>query len=199
MGLQIGLDIDGVVADSFTVFRQELNKHYGKDIVSIDHYDMTKVYDVPWDNLSRFFDDHMEYLFSASKPMAGAVQSVHALLQAGHAITYITARKSGEEERVTLKWFETQGIPVQRAVFTGSTSKTHAIKKFGIELFVEDFLTNALEIVEMGIPVLLLDAPYNQGKLPHGVVRCCNWHEIMQFITEYDAGKRCLAADSPKD
>lgn len=178
MGLTIGLDIDGVVADSFTVFMKELNKHYGKNVTEIDNYDMTKVYDVCGDDLEAFFDHNMEYLFITPKPMEGAVETIYSWLEAGHDIVFVTARKCGAEEEVTLKWFDKNGIPRDKAVFMGGLSKTFAVKEYDIDVFVEDFMTNALEIASTGIPVFILDASYNQGKLPRGVTRCYNWEEI---------------------
>lgn len=182
MALKIGLDIDGVVADSFSVFLRELNKHYGKDFTKIDNYNMAKLYDVAGDDLSNFFTVNMEYLYTAPKPMEGAVETIHSWLEAGHEIIFITARRCGAEEEVTLKWFEQNGIPGNKIIFVGGASKTFAVKENGIDIFVEDFMTNALEIAVLGVPVLLLDSPYNQGKLPKGVTRCYNWQEIVLNI-----------------
>lgn len=182
MKLKIGLDIDGVVADSFPVFVEELNKHYGKTVTKLDNYDMTKVYNVPWDDISKFFDDNMEYLFNAPKPMKGAVEGIKSLLAQGHEIIYVTARNCGAEERVTLKWMKKNKIPYNKILFVGAASKTFAVREQRIDVFVEDFMGNALEIAAIGVPVLLLDAPYNQGKLPNGVIRCKDWSDILDNI-----------------
>lgn len=184
MMLKIGLDIDGVVADSFPVFIAELNKHYGKDITELENYDMAKVYNVNWEDMNQFFVDNMEYLFSLPLPMKGAVESIKTLLARGHEIIYVTARKCGAEERMTLKWMAENKIPCEKIVFMGAESKTFAVREHGIDLFIEDFMSNALEIEAMGVPVLLLDAPYNRGKLPQGVIRCRDWSEIMCQIEE---------------
>jgi len=189
MALKIGLDIDGVVANSFPVFREELNRHYGKNIEKIDQYDMTKVYDVAWDELHNFFDQHMEYLFLKAEPMEGAVQTIGSWLDAGHEIVFITARKCGAEETVTLKWLDNHRLPRDHVIFVGSTSKTFAVREFELDIFVEDFMGNALEIAAMGVPVLLLDAPYNVGKVPTGVTRCHNWKDLECYIREFEQKK----------
>ena len=185
MKLKIGLDIDGVVADSFPVFIRELNRHYGKDIKELNNYDMTEIYGVAWDEMSQFFHDNMDYLFSAPKPMPGAVDSINYLLEAGHEIIYVTARASGAEEKITCKWFEDNKIYRKKAYFTGGMSKTFAVKENAVDIFVDDFLTNALEIASLGVPVLLMDSPYNQGKLPQGVIRCYCWEDILCHIDEH--------------
>lgn len=188
MGLKIGLDIDGVVADSFPVFRRELNKHFGKDIFEINSYDMSKLYNIPADDLNSFFVTNMEYLFLAPNPKEGVVETIQEWLKAGHQIVYVTARKKGEEERITQKWFDRYEIPREKTVFVGSNSKTIAIKEFSLDVFVDDFLSNAVEISELGVPVFLMDAPYNQGKLPQGVTRCFNWQELNCHIRRINEG-----------
>lgn len=189
MKLRIGLDIDGVVADSFPVFIRELNRHYGKDIKELNNYDMTEIYGVAWDEMSQFFHDNMDYLFSAPKPMTGAVESINCLLEAGHEIIYVTARACGAEEEITGKWFEDNNIYRNKACFTGGMSKTFAVKENAVDIFVDDFMTNALEIASLGVPVLLMDSPYNQGKLPRGVTRCYCWDDILFHIEELSRSK----------
>jgi len=178
--IKIGLDIDGVVADSFPVFRRELNRHYGKDIARIDSHDMARVYDVEWEEINAFFDENVEYLFSEPKPMEGALETIKSWLTAKHEIVYITARRKGFEEKVTLEWLDRNNIPYnkEKTFFSGGASKASAVREFKLDIFIDDFMFNALEVAELNVPVLLLDAPYNQGKLPQGVTRCYNWEEI---------------------
>lgn len=182
MKLRIGLDIDGVIADSFPVFTEELNRKYGKSIPQIDDYDFGKVYDVDWEELNHFFNQNMEYLFSTPDPVCGSVESILSLVETGHEIVYITARKTGAEEEITLKWMKEKQIPHAASVFTGGLSKTMAVKEHGIDVFVDDFISNSTEIASLGVPVLLMDAPYNQGHLPDGVIRCYNWNDVVMHI-----------------
>lgn len=185
MKLKIGLDIDGVIADSFPVFTEELNRKYGKNVPQIDNYDFGKVYDVAWEELDCFFSQNMEYLYSTPEPVSGSVESILSLVAAGHEIVYVTARKAGAEEQVTIKWMEEKQIPYAERVFTGGDSKTLAVKEYGINVFVDDFISNSKEIASIGVPVLLLDAPYNQGKLPEGVIRCYSWNDVVSHIERF--------------
>lgn len=178
MALKIGLDIDGVLADSFPVFRTELNKYYGKNVLKIDDYDIAKVYDVDWEDLEIFFNEKVEYLFSAPKIMDGALETINQWLASGHEIIIVTARRKGLEEKITLEWLQKNSVPHDKIVFAGGASKTIAVREYQIDVFVDDFMSNALEIAALDVPVLLLDAPYNQGKLPGGVVRCYDWEDI---------------------
>lgn len=61
-------------------------------------------------------------------------------------------------------------------------TKGHVCKEKGIQAFVEDALHNAESVASVGVPVVLLDAPWNQGPLPVGVTRVHNWNEIVSAI-----------------
>ncbi|MDA8228061.1 MAG: hypothetical protein M0T74_10270 [Desulfitobacterium hafniense] len=181
MSLRIGVDIDGVVSDSYPVWLQELNRHYGKNITVLEDYEMHLVFDVPWDDMNDFFVRNVEQLFTLPKPMKGAKEGIEKLIQLGHEIIYITAR-SPEEEEVTLRWFRKHQIPYTNVLFSGLKSKVDLVKQWKIELFVEDYLVNAKLIAESGVPVLLLDATYNKGDLAPGITRCKSWLEIVNSI-----------------
>lgn len=184
--LRIGLDIDGVVADSFPVFLRKMNEFFGKDLATIDNYNMAELYGVDWETMSKFFDDHIEYLYSEPLPMPGALQGITKLLDKGHEIVYVTARNPGIEEEVTLKWMNEKSIPFDKIVFMGNACKTTAVKEYDLNVFVEDHSGNALKIFDYGIDVFLFDAPYNKIKLPQGITRCYNWSELTKEITLLD-------------
>lgn len=184
--LRIGVDIDGVVSDSYPVWLGELNRHYGKNITVLEDYEMHLVFDVPWDDMNNFFVQNVERLFDLPQPVKGAKEGIEHLLKAGHEIIYVTAR-SPEEEEITLRWMKKHKIPHEPILFSGLKSKVDLVKQWQLELFIEDYMVNAKAIAEIGIPVLLLNASYNQGELPKGVIRCQDWQEILE---EIDALKR---------
>jgi len=47
---------------------------------------------------------------------------------------------------------------------------------------VEDTLEVARELSAAGIPVILMDAPYNRGNLPELICRKHSWFEIYQTL-----------------
>lgn len=180
--MRIGVDIDGVTADSYTVWLGELNRYFSKNISVIDNYDIHQVYDVSWDEMNRFFKENMEHLFMMPQPVKGAKQGIESLIAQGHEIVYVTARAADEEE-VTLRWMDRYKIPYKNVVFSDLQSKVELVKKWQLELFIEDYTKNALAIAQAGIPVLLLNTTYNQGELVRGVIRCRNWTEIVRTVT----------------
>jgi uncharacterized HAD superfamily protein len=179
--LRIGVDIDGVISDSYPVWLGELNRHYGKNITVLKDYEMHLVFDVPWDDMNNFFVKNVERLFDLPQPVKGAKEGIESLIKAGHEVIYVTAR-SQEEDKMTFRWMEKNGIPHEHILFTGFKSKVDLVKQWKLELFIEDYMVNAKAIAELEIPVLLLDTSYNQGELPKGVIRCDDWKGILEEI-----------------
>lgn len=179
----IGVDIDGVVSDSYPFWLQELNRHFGKSVSVITNYQMNLDFDVSSEDMNDYFVRHAEHLLSMPEVVSGAREGIETLLQEGHEVIYVTARTPAEKE-VTVRWLTEKGIPHEHVLFTGFKSKLDIVKQWGIEVFVEDYPVNAKLIAESGVPVLLLNASYNQEKLSAGIIRCQNWGEIVQGIRE---------------
>ncbi|HVJ50684.1 5' nucleotidase, NT5C type [Desulfitobacterium sp.] len=181
--MRIGIDIDGVTSDSYTAWLVEFNRYYGKNISVLEDYDIHLVYDVSWDEMNDFFKQNTEKLFMLPQPMKGAKKGIESLLTQGHEIIYITAR-SADEEEVTLRWMDKYKIPYDQVVFSDFKSKVELAKQWQLELFIEDYLKNAKAIADAGVPVLLLNASYNQGELSKEIKRCRDWMEIVKEINK---------------
>lgn len=179
--MRIGVDIDGVTSDSYTVWLGELNRYYSKNIEVLEDYNLHLVYNVSWDDMNNFFVENVERLFMLPPPMKGAKQGIETLLAKGHEVIYVTAR-SPEEKDVTVRWMDKYKIPYEHIIFSGMKSKVDLVKEWQLELFIEDYVGNAEAIAKSGIQVLLLNASYNQGELPEGVTRCRDWPEIIKEI-----------------
>ncbi len=183
--MRVGVDIDGVISDSYTSWLQELNRHYGKNITVLEDYEMHLVFDVPWDDMNDFFIQNTEQLLSMPQPMQGAKEGIETLLKEGHEVIYITARIP-EEKEVTIRWLQKYRIPYEHVLFTGFKSKVDLINQWGMHVFVEDYLVNARSIADSGVPALLLNASYNQGELSEGITRCHSWQELLMEIRRLD-------------
>lgn len=179
--MRIGVDIDGVVSDSYTAWLGEMNRYFSKNISVLEDYEVHLVYDVSWDEMNNFFKQNMEHLFMLPQPMKGAKDAIESLIAQGHEIIYVTARAADEEE-VTLRWMDKYKIPYKHLVFSDMKSKVDLARQWKLEVFIEDYTKNAVELAESGISVLLLDASYNQGELSSGIRRCRDWTEIIKAI-----------------
>ena len=183
--MRIGVDIDGVVSDSYPFWLTELNQHFGKNIAVIDDYEMHLVFDVSREAMNDFFVCNAERLLITPTPISGAKEGIETLLREGHEVIYITAR-TPEERDVTVRWLTRCGIPHEHehVLFAGFSSKLDLVKQWEIEAFIEDYQVNAKLIAKSGVPVFLLNASYNQEELPTGITRCHSWDEILEGIQE---------------
>lgn len=183
--MRIGVDIDGVISDSYPVWLQELNLHYGKNITVVTDYEMHLVFDVPSDDMNDFFVGNVERLLMMPKPVSGAKEGIETLLREGHEVIYVTAR-TPEQKDITMRWLTMNEIPHEHVLFSGFKSKVDLIKKWEIEVFIEDYQVNAKAIAESGVPVLLLSASYNiEKQLSMGITRCQSWNEIIEGMRQF--------------
>lgn len=61
-------------------------------------------------------------------------------------------------------------------------SKGEICAAVGAMFMVEDALHNAHAVAAAGIPVYLINTPWNQGELPPKTIRVNGWNEILQHI-----------------
>lgn len=179
--MRIGVDIDGVVSDSYKAWVKEMNRHFGTNILELKNYDMHLDFGVSWEEMGKYFKDNVEYLFTIPNPVVGAKEGLERLFRDGHEVVYITAR-SQDEEVFTIRWLDKYEIPYEQILFTDFGSKVDHALQWELELFIEDFMDNAIAISEAGVPVLLLDASYNQGECSSRIIRCDDWREILMEI-----------------
>lgn len=179
--MRIGVDIDGVISDSYPLWLKELNQHYGRNIPFVDDYNMHLSFNVAPEEMNEFFEANVERLLMMPEAICGAKEGIETLLKDGHEIIYVTARTLDQED-FTAQWFKLKGIYHNQVVFTGFDSKLDAVKQWGIEVFIEDYQENAKVIAEYGVPVFLLDATYNQEELSPGITRCHSWDDIVAGI-----------------
>lgn len=74
---------------------------------------------------------------------------------------YITSRSVPVE--LTMQWLENNGFPCKPVHSVGfGESKIEAAKASGIDVFVDDYYSNFIELNKAGICTYLYDAPHNQ-------------------------------------
>ena len=122
------------------------------------------------------------------KPVSGAVEGLRELRSYGWKIVLITARPHWQYSRIyadTVCWFKKYGIEYDLLLF--NKDKAEAIYEYVFpakpSYLVEDREKHVVEVSELGVKVLLLSYPYNEGVVEGEMVkRVNNWREIVNAI-----------------
>ncbi|MBA3733290.1 hypothetical protein H0W91_02845 [Patescibacteria group bacterium] len=186
---RIGFDLDDVLLNFNEALLDHANKKYDKNVEKKDiktFLFLEENFGIPTVDaismLDNFFfhDDHLNVL-----PVEGA-QEVVKKLSEYNELFIITAKPDALEE-VTKKWLE--------KYFTGLFENVHFANHFlsvdkrrkkseiclelQLDYFIDDSIDYATDVASVGIPVLLLDTPWNQtDKLPENITRVYSWTDI---------------------
>lgn len=143
--LKIGLDIDGVLAD----FTTHLMKVSGNEGHVAEHWN-DPIVRAEFDKIKK--DEN----FWATIPPLISRQDIPF-----EPHCYITARSI--DPAVTQKWLNDNLFPLAPLYCVGvGESKIEVAKKSGIDVMVDDSITNFIELNSNGVFCYLYDAPYNR-------------------------------------
>lgn len=121
-------------------------------------------------------------------PIAGAREALDQLRDDGWKIVIITARPTWQYKTLyadTIQWLKDHRIQFDLILF--SKDKAEAIYDHIFPArptyFIEDRSKHVLELVEIGVPVLMLDYPWNQNIQESSLMtRVKDWSAIMDII-----------------
>jgi len=176
----IGVDLDDVLLDFNGAFIEFHNTNYGTNQKreNVTSFYLEKVWNISIEEIYKRLNDfyHSDHHKNA-KPVEGAIEGIRELSK-HHTIHIITA--SPEEMRKEISdWLQTHFQDhihaihfVRKTAFdTNIINKKIICQELGIEIFIDDALHNAEDVSSLGIPVLLLDTPWNQGEVKSPIVR----------------------------
>jgi hypothetical protein len=145
---KIGIDIDGCIAN-FTLAWHELYPEIPSDP---DRYDFDK-------NIMQRFDDMREAgtlddFYLGIKPLLKPKDLPF------EPICYITARPV--DTKITEQWIDACGFPKKKVITVPTgTSKVDVMKDAGIDIFIDDYYGNFIELNNAGIFTYLYTQPWN--------------------------------------
>lgn len=180
--MNIGIDIDGVIANTLPLLVDELNAFFNKNIKykDVNNYDIGKVYNLDNIQIENFIKAKGSLLVTDPKPMPGALECLKTL---NNQLCFILISARNKKFRTeTVHWLKRNNFDWDNLILLGSHDKADTCIEFKIKVLIEDSLKNALQVSVRGIPVILLDAPYNQGPVNDLVQRVYSWPEICQSI-----------------
>ena len=193
----IGIDIDGVLADTVQACIKKVQQDYGMVMEYTDwkHWNphentpLQKVWITKQEDTVIFFEDIVHR--HSIPPIVWAPEWVLSLKQVWKNLIALTGRDDSTQE-VTTKliddhyWsqfdtilFSNHDVPEKKK------SKSQVAKENGIELMIEDNIHYSIELAKNDIPTILLTQPWNQDEqipewLP--IWRINSWQEIVNYV-----------------
>jgi uncharacterized HAD superfamily protein len=188
--MKIGVDFDDVLYGLNPAFATFHNMKYGTNVKmqDIKNFELSFAYKIPsTDVMTRLNEFYADYHESAL-PVEGALESLRMLVQ-NYELHVITSRKEELREKV-MSWINRHLPNLFKEIhFTNHFEgvgkkrlKSEVCRELGVNYVIEDCLDYAKDVADKGIPVFLLDKPWNQGQIEAPITRVKSWNEISASI-----------------
>lgn len=192
MKKRYGFDLDDVILNFMESFRRFHNENYGTNHELEEYTDfyLENILNCPQEDIFKridiFYNSHEH---KNANPVHGAIEVLKKLSEK-YELIIITAKPEELREQ-TISWLNTH-LPniFSDIVFTNhfqgegqKRNKGDVCLELGIEAFVDDAIHNAESVARAGIPVLLLDTPWNRKfEETEFIKRVYSWEEIEQIL-----------------
>ena len=194
--MNIGIDIDEVLASMFPTLLEWHNREYG---TKVGYHDCTsyKLWEVWGGTKDEAIDKTHEFFLTTDfrniKPIHGAQEGVEVLSKLGEIVA-ITSRPEVvyDETMAFLYGYFAGKFTTHNVHFTNqwnnnntkSTTKSAICKRLGIDILIEDHLDYVVECSPVIQKAYLLNAPYNQtDELPDNAIRVYGWEQLTNIVT----------------
>lgn len=192
--LKIGIDIDDTIWKFHKKFFEYYNEKNGTNYSHKDYfeYSMEKFFGIDQKKVQELLDDFYSSKYAQDFELMNGVKEIILKLNEKHKIYFITAKHEGLNDFTSQKLKEIFGVDFP--IFFVYDKNKDLIKKKadycmdkGIDILIEDKLTNLEKCVEKGIKGILMNQTWNQKEELHEKIkRVYNWGEIMEKIEEIE-------------
>ncbi len=190
--MRIGIDLDEVLANFLDPLLRFHNEIYSTSLKRDDFksYNFWETWGGTREQaIQKVLDFYKSDYFKNIKPFEGAIESIEELSKDNELLIITSRYKAISEE--TEKWINKyfpdnfSGIHFTNEFFDSFNNKRkHEIcLDLEINSLVEDSLEYAQQCASNGINILLMDRPWNRGKLQEGIIRVHSWKEITDYLT----------------
>ena len=187
--MNIGIDLDNVLADFQTTYLAFHNKYYGttltpKDITTFEYPPFMQI--TPEESEKRVYEFFESDEFDDIKPWKGSKDAIGKLSKK-YSLYIVTSRPDSTNGWVD-RYFPDQMDDILHSNqflldHDGKVTKATICKEKEISVMIEDAENYAEEVSAVGIKALLLDQPYNQDfKEKKNITKVYSWEEIVREI-----------------
>jgi len=182
----LAFDIDGVVADTMSLFLAIADKDFGirhiryEDITGYDLVETASIdHGVMWEIILRILEGRYDYPLA---PIDGAPDVLRRLNRICSPTLFVTARPEAGHITGWMCDVLQAGRECIEVVATGSFEhKQEVLEKHNITHFVEDRLETCFLLAEAGINPIVFRQPWNRK--PHPFAEVGTWRELQTMIS----------------
>jgi uncharacterized HAD superfamily protein len=182
--LQVGFDIDGVVANTMQLFLDIAREVFGLNHIRLEDitsYSLEQCLDMEPEIIAQITDRIIDGDYPCTLlPIEGAIDVLGRLATYG-PIHMVTARPElGPIEPWIAQLLPADGCDVHMVATGSFENKADVLKHLNIHYFVEDRLETCYLLKEQGIYPVLFAQPWNRQRHPFVEVR--GWPELESLI-----------------
>ncbi len=186
--LIIGIDIDGVIGDSDSYFRKNMELRFNREFPrsAMKKFIYEECFDIDTKQMSSFWQDFDRENLWKHIPLIDGAKDVISGLYHSHKVIIVTARPV-HLKHTTVNWLAEHAIPYHDILFMGQASKHEVAADRGylFNFFIEDHPEYALDMAKNGTKVLLMSYPWNQMLPCHpNIQRVHSWEQIKVLVSE---------------
>jgi hypothetical protein len=181
----VAFDIDGVIADTMTLFLDIAREDYAIDglkLSDITSYELVKCLDIDAGILTEISNKIVDGAYRVPlKTMPGAAHILSRIVDCHSPVLFVTARPYPGPIRDWIS--DTLGLSMRHVelVTTGSfDSKAEVLLDRKISYFVEDRLETCFHLQDVGVTPVVFQQPWNRQ--PHQFIEVDSWTALGALI-----------------
>lgn len=184
--MRIGIDIDRTITTPF-YWLDFYNHHLRKELKpkEIKTYDHHIAFDMTLEAFEQFRSENIQEIHNLALPRNEAIHYVNQLFFKYQETHIITAREEMLSE-LTQQWLNRHNMNYKALYHLGSTNKYQLALDLSLDVFIEDRLETAKDMIKRQIPTILFNTPYNQGFHHPNLYRVNTWREAYDIICILD-------------
>lgn len=201
--MNLGFDIDGIVADMFQAMIDKVNEKYGLsftiDVLTKDEIENIKYVEDEELNkqiIHTMIDEVIkdEEAIRNIQPYDDSINHLKILKEHGHKLYFITARFKNQKD-ATIDWFTTHDVPFDGIYVVGGDGKGKVGKELALDFFIDDNVYNLKNMFkykkDWSYGLALFDRPWNQDSEFYNnfFVRMKDWPDVLKHLGIFSENK----------
>ncbi len=176
----IGVDIDGVLANTASRVLSIVNKQQGSSYTESDWTTYHSKDCFPAGVSGLVYEvAHDPVTYATLEPIDGSIPALTHLSRCA-AIWFLTSRPKNCQD-VTKDWLKRYCTFPYEVYF--ASAKHRWCAAYGLDAMIEDCLETAVKCAESARLSIIFDAPWNREH-SRGVIRCKGWTDVLAVILE---------------